>query len=175
LSIVSVVGSVPCAAQGWFLTVGGGLRDIEIDSGAAIANSTGGDDNVVSELGGGYLFSTNVVLEASTTDSFSVSGLLGFGSYEFQDDRLMVGYAFPVAERFRIVPEVGVTLWELRAVQSFFFQPSSDQTFSGTDTVWRLAGEWQIGTTFGMYFSYTKAEFDVGNDSLGSFGMKVRF
>jgi len=175
LAIVSVFGSAACAAQGWFLTVGGGLRDIEVDSSAAIANSTRVDENVVAELGGGYLFSTNIVLEASTSSSYSVSGLVGFGSYEFQDDRIMVGYAFPVAERFRIVPEAGVTFWDLRATQSFFFQPSSDQTMSGTDAVWRLAGEYLIGTTFGVYFSYTRAEFDVGSDSLGSFGMKVRF
>ena len=175
LAIVSVLGSVPCTAQGWFLTVGGGLRDVEVDSSAATANNTSVDENVVAEFGGGYVFPTNVVLEASTTSGFSVSGLVGFGSYEFEDDRLMVGYAFPVAERFRIVPEVGVTFWELRASQSFFFQPSSQRSTSGTDVVWRLAGEWLIGTTFGMYFSYTTAEFDVGNDSLGSVGMKVRF
>jgi hypothetical protein len=170
------MGSVACAAQGVFLTVGGGVRDVQVDSNSAFANNLSTDENVLAELGVGYLFSNNIVLEGNVTDSVSVTGFFGSGTYEFEDDRVTVGYAFPVGKRFRIVPTVGASFWDFRATRSVIVPPSSvERTLSGTDIVWRLAGEYLVGETFGIYFAYTRAEFDIGSTPAVSVGMRVQF
>jgi hypothetical protein len=176
LTVASLLAPVASAAEGWFFTLGGGVRNIDVDSNSAVANSLSTDENVVAELGGGFVFSSNVVLEGTTTDAVSVTGLFGLGSFEFEDDRVMVGYAFPVSEKFRIVPSVGASFWDFRATTLVFFgPPSTERTMSGTDVVFRLGGEFLAGETFGIYFGYTRAEFDVGDTSSFSVGMRVQF
>lgn len=175
-ALAALVGSGPCAAEGWFLSVGGGGRSIDVDRDSAVANSFNTDENLVAELGGGYVFSNNIVLEGVTSDAVSVTGLFGLGSYEFEDDRLMVGYSFPVGESFRIVPTIGASFWDFRATDDIFFgPPSAQQTLSGTDLVWRLAGEFMFGETFGISFGYTRGEFDVGDTSVASVAARIEF
>jgi hypothetical protein len=176
LVAASLLGSGTCAAEGWFLTVGGGGRNIDVDRNSAVANGFSEDGNLVSELGGGYVFSNNIVLEGATTDAVSVTGFFGFASYEFEDDRVMVGYSFPVSERFRIVPTIGASFWDFRVTDFVFFgPPSAEQTLSGTDVVWRLGGEFLVGETFGISFGYTRGEFDVGDTSVAGVAMRVQF
>jgi hypothetical protein len=176
LAAAALLGSGACAAEGWFFTVGGGGRNIHVDTNAAIANSFSTDGNFVSELGGGYVFSNNIVLEGVTTDAVSVTGIFGFASYEFEDDRAMVGYAFPVSKRFRIIPTIGASFWDFRATEFVLFGPSSpERTLSGTDVVWRLGGEFLAGETFGISFGYTRGEFDVGDTSVASVAARIQF
>jgi hypothetical protein len=88
----------------------------------------------------------------------------------------MVGYAFPVAERFRIVPTIGASFWDFRATDFVFFgPPSADQTLSGTDLMFRIGGEFLVGETFGISFGYTRTEFDVGDTSVAGVAMRIQF
>jgi hypothetical protein len=175
-ALAAIFGSTPCAAEGWFFTVGGGGRNIDVDSDSAFASTFNSDGNLVTELSGGYVFSNNLVIEGVTTDAVSVTGLFGFASYEFEDDRLMFGYSFPVSDRFRIVPTIGASFWDFRATDFVFFGPPSAQaTLSGTDVIWRLGGEFLVGDTFGISFGYTRGEFDVGDTSSAGIAMRIQF
>ena len=174
LAAASLTGPAICSAEGWFLTIGGGLRDIEVDGNSPVANNLSIDENVVAELAAGYVFSSNLVIEGATTDGASVSGLFGSGTYELDDYRVMAGYAFSVGEKFRIVPTGGASFWDFRATSGFFL-PMSERSLSGTDFVWRLAGEYLAGETFGISFGYTRGEFDVGDTSLLTVGMRIQF
>jgi hypothetical protein len=177
LATGSIFASVTCAAQGVFISFGEGLRAVAVDASATVANSADADDIAVVEFAVGYLFANGIVFEASTNVVFSgENSLLGLDAYAFEDDRLMVGYAFPVGEDFRIVPAAGATFWELTATEGFFRPgPQTERTTSGTDFAWRLGGEYIIGETFSLYFSVSRTNFDVGDDSLLSFGAKVDF
>jgi hypothetical protein len=177
-TLLAVAALIPgaCAAEGWFFTIGGGGRNIHVDRTAAIANGFSVDGNFVTEIGGGYVFSNNIVLEAATTDAVSITGVFGFASYEFEDDRVMVGYAFPASEKFRIIPSVGASFWDFRATEVVFFgTPTPERTLSGTDLLLRIGGEFLVGETFGISFGYTRVEFDVGDTSVASVAMRVQF
>ena len=117
------------------------------------------------------------MIDGSGTTGFNITTFFGGDSYEFHENRLMAGYAFPVTEKLRLVPALGVSFWELDAVEGtfLFFTPMSRRTTSGTDTAWRLTGEYYFGRRFGAYFSYSGTRPDFGSFSLLSFGMKVQF
>jgi hypothetical protein len=177
LAVASLIASGTSAAEGWFFTVGAGGRNIHVDRTSALANGFTADGNFVTEFGGGYVFSNNIVLEGTLTDSVSVTGIFGFASYEFEDDRVMVGYAFPVSEKFRFIPSVGASLWEFRATEVTFIigPPATEQTRSGTDLVLRIGGEFLAGETFGISFGYTRGEFDDGDTAVASVAMRIQF
>jgi hypothetical protein len=86
----------------------------------------------------------------------------------------MVGYAFPVSEKFRIVPAAGASFWDFQATSSIF-SSAPERSMSGTDFVWRLGGEFLVGETFGISFGYTSSRFDAGDTSMLSFGMRIQF
>jgi hypothetical protein len=136
----------------------------------------GQEDTFVAELGVGYRFANNVVIEGSGTTGFSITAFFGGDSYEFQENRLLAGYAFPVTEKLRLVPALGVSFRELEAVEGpIFLLPTARRTTSGTDTAWRLMGEYYFSRKFGAYFSYSGTRPNFGSFSLLSFGMKVQF
>jgi hypothetical protein len=174
LAVASLTASFACVAEGWYLTIGGGLRSIDVDSNSPVANSLSTDDNVVAELGAGYVFANNLVIEGAVTDAASVTGLFGVGSYELDDYRVMVGYAFPVSEKFRIVPAAGASFWDFRAMGSFF-SSAPERSLSGTDFVWRLGGEFLVGDTFGISFGYTSSQFDAGDSFVFGVDMRIQF
>jgi hypothetical protein len=176
-TVVAIFPSAACLGQGVNLLVGGGGGDLSVDTAAAIANSGGNEDTFVGELGVGYRFPNNVVIEGSGSTGFNVTAFLLGGSYEFQEARVMAGYAFPVTEKLRLVPTLGMSFWQLDAVESpfLFFVPFARRTTSGTDAAWRLAGEYYFNQRFGAYFSYSGTRPDFGSFSLLSFGMKVQF
>lgn len=176
-TVLSMFSSAACIAQGVNLSFGGGGGDLSVDAGAAISNGVNNEDTFVAELGVGYRFANNVVIEGCGTTGFNITTFFGGDSYEFHENRVMAGYAFPVTEKLRLVPTLGVSFWELEAVDGtfLFFTPMSRRTTSGTDTAWRLMGEYYFSRRFGAYFSYAGTRPDFGSFSLLSFGMKVQF
>jgi hypothetical protein len=176
-TVLAALPSTACLGQGVTLSVGGGGGELGVDTEAAISNGSGDEDTFVGELGVGYRFANNVVIESSGSTGFDVTGFLLGGYYEFQEARVMGGYAFPVTEKLRLVPTLGVSLWQLEAVESpfLFFVPFARRATSGTDIAWRLAGEYYFGERFGAYFSYSGTRPDFGSFSLLSFGIKVQF
>jgi hypothetical protein len=176
-AVLAVLPSLACVGQGINLSLGGGGGDLSVDTGAAISNGAEDEDTFVGEIGVGYRFANNVLIEGSGSTGFNVTALILGGSYEFQEARLMAGYTFPVTEKLRIVPTLGVSFWQLEAVESplFFFLPIANRTSSGTDAAWRLAGEYYFSQRFGAYFSYSGTRPEFGSFSLLSFGMKIQF
>jgi hypothetical protein len=175
-TVLSALPSAACLGQGVNLSLGGGAGDLSVDTGA-ISSGPEDEDTFVGEFGVGYRFANNVLVEGSGSSGFNVTALILGGSYEFQEARLMAGYAFPVTEKLHIVPTLGVSFWQLEAVESplFFFLPIANQTTSGTDAAWRLAGEYYFSPRFGAYFSYSGTRPDFGSFSLLSFGWKIQF
>jgi hypothetical protein len=177
-TVLSVLPSAACVAQGVSLSVGGGAGDLNFDRGTAISSSGGDDDTFVGEVGVGYRFPNNVAIEGSSSAGFNIAAIFLGGSYQYQETRLMAGYAFPVTEKARLVPMLGVSRWDLEAVDGLFsFLPTARQSTSGTDIAWRFAGEYYFGERerFGAYFSYSGTDADFGDFSLLSFGLKVQF
>ena len=175
-TVLSVFPSAVCVAQGVNLTVGGGNGDLNVDTPFAISNGGGDEDTFVGEIGVGYRFANNVAIEGSSTSGFNLTAFFFGGSYQFQETRLMAGYAFPVTDKLRLVPTLGVSLWDLDAVDGpIFFLPTARQTSSGTDITWRFAGEYYFSRRFGAYASYSGTDPDFGSFSLLSFGLKVQF
>jgi hypothetical protein len=174
-TIFSVVASAACAAQGVNLSLGEGVADISVDAGTAASNGTGGEDAWLTELSVGYLFANNVLIEGSATTGFSITAFFGADTYEFKENRLMAGYAFRVTDKFRIVPTLGVSFWDLETIEGLFLVPTARRTTSGTDVTWRLTGEYYFAPRFGVYFSYAETRPDFGNVSLPSFGLRVQF
>jgi Domain of unknown function (DUF2715) len=173
---LAVFPSAACVAQGVNLTVGGGVGDLNVDTRTAISNGISTDDSFVPEIGVGYRFANNVAIEGSTATTFELVAFFLGGSYDFHETRLMAGYAFPVTEKLRFVPALGVSVWDLEAVDGLFsFVPAAQPSRSGTDTAWRLAGEYYFSRRFGAYFSYYGTRPDFGSFSALSFGMKVQF
>ena len=173
---LSVFPSAACLGQGVNLTFGGGGGDLNVDAGAAISNGISSDDTFVSEIGVGYRFANNVAIEGSSTTGFNLVGLFLGGTYAYQERRVMAGYAFPVTEKLRLVPALGVSMWDIDAAGGLFsFVPTAQQTRSGTDIAWRMAGEYYFGRRFGAYLSYYGTRPDFGSFSLLSLGMKVQF
>jgi hypothetical protein len=177
LTVLAALHCPVCSGQAVTISVGGGGGDLDVDSAAAISNGTDDEDTFTGELGVGYRFANNVVIEGSGSTGFDVTALLLGGSYEFQEARVMAGYAFPVAEKFRLVPTLGLSIWQLEAVENplLFFVPFARRSTSGTDVAWRLAGEYYFSRRFGAYFSYSSTRPDFGSFSLLSLGMKIQF
>jgi len=166
-----------CCAQGVTVSLGGGFGDLNVDAGSTASNRITDDDTFAGELGVGYRLPNNVVIEGGGSTGFTVTALLAGATAEFRDARLMAGYAFPVTEKFRIVPTAGVSFWRLETVENplLFFVPFAQRSTSGTDVAWRAAGEYYFSQRFGAYFAYSGTHPDFGSFSLLSFGMTIQF
>lgn len=159
------------AAQGVFLSFGSGFGDVNVDHGYRLNQTATGEGDWTIEITAGYELDSGVVVEGG-----AIRGLnLDVGNdYELDEDRLMAGYAFAVGQLFRITPAVGVSYWSLR-VRDGILSPVPTADFSGQDWVWRVTGEYQRYTRWGLYFSYADAQHDFGEASLLSLGLRYRF
>ena len=159
------------AAQGAFVSFGSGFGDVNVDDGHRLNQTTTSEGDWAIEISGGYEFDCGVVVEASAMRGLN----LGAGNdYELDEDRLMVGFSFAVGQSFRITPAAGVSYWSLH-VRDGIISGAPTADFSGQDWVWRITGEYQRYTRWGLYFSYADAHHKFGEASLLSFGLRYRF
>ena len=176
LVVVATMFPSVCLAQGVFLSVGGGIGDVNVKESLRSDAVDDDDNNWVDEGSLGYRFPSNAVVEASIARGVSDAWFFDFVSYEYQDERIMAGYAFDVGRRFAVTPQIGVSFWDVRLTDVFFTsEPDGVRKLSGEDWVWRLRGEIKFSRTWRLYLSYTEGRHDFGEISLPSVGFKVQF
>ncbi|HET7609506.1 MAG TPA: hypothetical protein VFL84_12570, partial [Gammaproteobacteria bacterium] len=84
---------------------------------------------------------------------------------------------FQPADRFSIVPKLGMSHWRLEQDLTGFFLPPGlvDSSESGNDWIGRVSFEWHAGQRLRLYAAYTEAHYDFGDSTAPSFGFKFQF
>jgi hypothetical protein len=174
LASIAIVSPGACLAQEMFVSVGGGVGRVTVDQDLRTEGRDDDDNNWVNEASVGYSFASNVVIEASIARGISESFIFG-GQYEYEDERLMAGYSFDLGKRFAIIPQVGISYWDVTLSEGGLFSSVRRSEVSGDDWVWRLRGDLRFNELIGMYFSFTNANHDFGEIWLWSLGVKFQF
>ena len=180
-SFALIAATVPgtALAGGVFFGFGGSTADVDFDSSFA-ENRVSTDDSVTGEWSVGYQFDSKLVIEGGGSVGMSLSTFLFFGdNFSLADNHVMAGYAFQPAERFSIIPKLGLSRWRLDTDDGadFFFFGSGDDEFhrSGHDWIGRISFEWHAAQRLRLYGAYTEAHYDFGDSSAPSFGFKFQF
>ena len=179
---VLIGATAPHAAMagGVFFGFGGAAGDVDFDSSFAEDRVTS-DDSLVGEWQVGYRFDSKLVIEGGGSLGLSLDTFLFGDSFSLTDTHVMVGYAFQPAERFSIVPKLGVSHWRLETQDvPFFFLPGPlgdllSSTESGNDWIFRVSLEWRVAQRLHLYGAYTEGHYDFGESTAPSFGFKFQF
>lgn len=180
-SFALIAATVPgtALAGGVFFGFGGSTADVNFDSSFA-ESRVSSDDSVTGEWSVGYQFDSKLVIEGGGSVGMSLSTFLFIGdNFSLTDAHVMVGYAFQPAERFSIIPKLGLSRWRLDTDDGadFLFFGSGDDEFhgSGHDWIGRVSFEWHAAQRLRLYGAYTEAHYDFGDSSAPSFGFKFQF
>jgi hypothetical protein len=174
VAAIAIVLPGACLAQGAFVSVGGGLGQVTVNRDLQLQGHDDDDNNWVNEASVGYSFAKSAVIEVSIARGISESFIFG-GEYEYEDERLMAGYSFDVGKRFAIIPQVGISYWDVTLSRGGFFSPVIRSEVSGDDWVWRLRGDLKFNELIRMYFSFADTNHDFGDLTLWSLGVKFQF
>jgi hypothetical protein len=176
LAVVAALYPCACLAEGVFLSLGGGIGDVNVKESLRSQGADDDDRNWVNEGSLGYRFRSNAVVEASIARGVSDVWFFDFVRYEYRDERVMAGYSFDVGRRFAVTPQIGISSWDVRLTDVFLLSdPDGVRDLSGEDWVWRLRGEIEFSEAWRLYLSYTQARHAFGEISLPSVGFKVQF
>jgi hypothetical protein len=179
LALIATAAPATALAGGVFIGLGGAAGDVDFDSDFD-ADRVTSDDSVVGEWQVGYRFDSKFVIEGGGSVGMSLDTFLFGDAFVLSDYRVMVGYAFQPAERFSIVPRLGVSFWDLKTDEEILlpFIPGSrllDFGESGSDLMFRVSFEWRVAQRLHLYAAYTEAHYDIGDSSAPSFGFKFQF
>jgi Outer membrane protein beta-barrel domain len=179
LTLALIVAASPAAAfaGGVFFGFGGAAGDVDFDSTPA-GNRFSSDDSLVGEWQVGYRFDSKLVIEGGGSLGLSIDTFLFGDFFSLSDNHVLVGYAFQPAERFSIIPELGVSRWHLDTedgIGPFFGGQGVETSDSGSDLIGRVSFEWHVTERFRLYGAYTEAHYDFGDSTAPSFGWKFQF
>jgi hypothetical protein len=179
LALIAAATPDSAFAGGVFFGFGGAAGDVDFDSDFA-ADRVTSDDSIVGEWEVGYRFDSKFAIEGGGSVGMSLDTFLFGDAFVLSDYRVMAGYAFQPAERFSIVPEVGVSFWDLKTDEEILlpFIPGGgllDFGESGSDLMFRVSFEWRVAQRLHLYGAYTEAHYDIGDSSAPSFGFKFQF
>jgi hypothetical protein len=177
VSLAAIGAATPgtALAGGVFFGFGGSTADVDFDSAFAEAQISS-DDSVTGEWLVGYRFDSKLIVEGGMSLGMDLETFLFFDSFVLTDSHVMVGYEFQPAERFSIVPKLGLSRWSVDADDGGLFG-SQDQEFhdSGHDWLARVSFEWHALRRLRIYGAYTLADYEFGDSSAPSFGFKFQF
>ena len=178
LALIAATAPSTALAGGVFFGFGGAAGDVDFDSTVA-ENRVSSGDSLVGEWQVGYRFDSNLVIEGGGSLGLSLDFFFLADSFALSDNHVMVGYAFQPAERFSIVPELGLSHWNLTteetAIFSFFGVPPVGSDDSGNDWIFRVSLEWRVAQRLRLYGAFTEAHYDFGDSSAPSLGFKFQF
>lgn len=168
---------LPSYAGDFYLTPGIGRGEIEIKSGFAFENRESSHNDF--GLGGtvGYEFESNFLVEGDFYRSETDSIFELFDSFRLSQTRVLVGYAFDVVPRFRIIPKVGYSSWTLKGEEGIFLNPGDElrSSIDGDTTFVQLDFEFPIKDWFSINTSYINNNFDFGKAESIRVGVKFKF
>ena len=181
-SLALIAATVPgtALAGGVFFGFGGSFGNVDFDRDIFAANQTPSDDSFAGEWHIGYRFDSKLVIEGGGAQGFSLDLLILGDAFFLDDKHVMVGYEFQPAKRLSIVPQLGVSYWDLETEDGpgFFFFGSQRVDFdgSGNDWIGRVTFEWPKTTKrFRPYAAYTEGHYDFGESRALSFGARFQF
>src|SRR6185503_8632994 len=179
LALIGATAPNTALAGGVFFGFGGSTGDVDFDSEFA-ESRVSSDDSVTGEWSVGYRFDSKLIVEGGGSLGMSLDTFLFFAdSFVLTDSHVMVGYEFQPAERFSIIPKLGLSRWRLDTDDGtdFFFFDSQDDEFhgSGHDWIGRVSFEWHAAERLRLYAAYNEAHYDFGDSSAPSFGFKFQF
>lgn len=176
LALLGFAAPAAALAGGVFFGFGGAAGDVDFDNTFA-QNRVTSDDSLVGEWQVGYRFDSKLVIEGGGSLGLSLDTFFFGNFFTLTDQHVMVGYAFQPADRFSIVPKLGMSHWRLEQDLTGFFLPPGlvDSSESGNDWIGRVSFEWHAGQRLRLYAAYTEAHYDFGDSTAPSFGFKFQF
>jgi hypothetical protein len=181
LGSLAVIGATMpgmALAGGVFFGFGGSTGDVDFDTGFAESRISD-SDSVTGEWSVGYRFDSKLMVEGGGSLGLSLDFFNFFeDSFTLSDTRVLVGYEFQPAERFSIIPKLGLSRWHLDTEEGdvlFFDTEDDDFHGSGHDWMARVSFEWHVKERLRLYGAYTVADYDFGDQSAPSFGFKFQF
>lgn len=178
LVLIGAASPNTALADGIFFGFGGAAGDVDFDSTFA-ENRVSSDDSLVGEWSVGYRFDSKLVIEGGGSLGLSLDSFFLGDFFALSDNHVMVGYAFQPAERFSIVPKLGVSHWNLTTEEGLAFpflgSPLVGSDDSGNDWILRVSLEWRVAQRLHLYGAYTEAHYDFGESTAPSFGFKFQF
>ena len=172
--------AAPSAANagGMLFGFGAGAGVVVFDADVSAGNNAVSDDDMVGELWVGYRFDSKVIVEGGQSVGLSID-IFTFGdSFTLEDFRVLAGYSVELGERFKFLPELGVSFWDIDTSDfsnSFFGSSRRAIHDSGTDLIWRVSGEVRVATRTHLYLAYSAADYDFGDATRLSTGVKWQF
>ena len=177
LALLGAIAPSTALAGGVFFGFGGSTGDVDFDS--AVAESrVSSDGSVTGDWSVGYRFDSKLIVEGGMSLGMNLDAFFFFfDSFVLTDSHVMVGYEFQPAERFSIIPRLGLSRWSLDTDDGINFFGSQDDEFhgSGHDWIGRVSFEWHVAERLRLYAAYTEAHYDFGDSSAPSFGFKFQF
>lgn len=117
-----------------------GRSTIGVDAGYTVSETSNHEVGVVASLVGGYKFDSHIILAAnhSFTDSDDFFGAGDY--YTLYEVGVVAGYSFDLATRFRVIPMVGLSYWELDSTEGRLFNSGPEERLEnkGRDPYWRI-------------------------------------
>ena len=160
------------------LDVGAGDLDIDSISVAPDFELTSLSDSAAAiHATVGYEFDNGFHIVAGFDEIDSIE-FLGLGeSIELEALKLGAGYSQPISKRFRAGGTIGLASWDLEARESILFNPGPEATggIDDTDFYFDFGIEWVINETFRMPLTFNYNDYDFGDATIWSIGVRVHF
>lgn len=175
-ALLGVCCSVASAGES-FIAPELGRGEIEINPKYSFNNQKDSSENLGFGVIVGHEFDSNIVLEGNYYQSDSDSFLSVSNSYQLTQTRALVGYAFDLAEHFRIIPKIGISNWKLDSQEGALFNPGVEERlkFSGNETFAELGFEFPVNQLITISGAYRNINFDFGDAQSANVAVKFKF
>lgn len=185
LALTAFTSSARLYAAEFFIMPELGVGDVDIIAEYTFLDDDDSSPTISASLTGGYKFDSNIVLAINTsftTSDVFIADTVYFGSsafdeYSYVELGMLLGYSFDVHKRFRIVPMLGASYWDLTVEEGAFLNPGpeDEKGYSGTDIYGKLNLEFPINDLIQINVSYLYGNYDFGAIEVTRVGVKFSF
>ena len=178
--VVLVMGTSAPAWSDVFIGLDLGAGDLDIDNISVAPDfelTSLSDSATAVRATAGYAFDNGFHILVGFDDVESIE-FLGLGeSIELEALKLGAGYSQPISKRFRAGGTIGLASWDLEAQESILFNPGPEATggLDDTDIYFDFSIEWVINDTFRMPLTFNYNDYDFGDATIWSIGVRVHF
>ena len=174
-AVVLSLAAVGAHAQG-FLEFGLGQSRIDLDVPSA---DTVDDKDTTWSLSGGYMFHPNIGFEVGYRDLGGASAARTVGGITNRAEAEVTGFTLgavgriALAERFSIVPRLGLYLWEGEGSGTVNGVQVTSLDDDGTDIYFGIGAEYAF--TKQLYLGAHWARCDIDGDDVDAFELRIGF